>query len=58
MPGAAAAGGTSDRKQREIYVGNLAIGVTSPELLQEFFNKVGRGAGGGLEWWGGGGEGG
>lgn len=39
-PGAAAAPGEATRKQREIYVGNLAIGVLTPDLLKEFFNQV------------------
>ena len=28
------------KKQREVYIGNLAIGVITPELLREFFNKA------------------
>ena len=45
---AATAAGTSqtqqqaaERKQREIYIGNLSIGTMSPELLREFFDAVG-----------------
>ena len=39
--GAATAPGlVSDKKQREVYVGNLAIGIVSPEILREFFNQV------------------
>lgn len=30
---------TIDRKQREIYIGNLAIGIISRELLKEFFDQ-------------------
>lgn len=33
---------TIDRKQREIYIGNLAVGITTRELLREFFDQVGR----------------
>ncbi len=31
---------TLDRKQREAYVGNLAVGVITRELLEEFFNQA------------------
>lgn len=31
---------TIDRKQREIYIGNLAVGITTKELLREFFDQV------------------
>jgi splicing factor U2AF subunit len=31
---------TLDRKQREAYVGNLAVGVITKELLEEFFNQA------------------
>lgn len=38
---------TAARKAREIYIGNLAIGVITPDLLREFFDQVCRlGAGG------------
>ncbi|PSC72638.1 splicing factor u2af 65 kda [Micractinium conductrix] len=30
---------TIDRKQREIYIGNLAIGITTKEILYELFNQ-------------------
>lgn len=30
----------TDRKQREIYIGNLAIGIITQELLKEFFDQV------------------
>ncbi|KAI7840349.1 hypothetical protein COHA_006131 [Chlorella ohadii] len=49
MPGglAAAAGGaqqsqleTLHRKQREVYIGNLAIGIITKDLLQEFWDQV------------------
>ena len=58
MPGglaaaAAGAGGqasqqdTLHRKQREVYIGNLAIGIITKDLLQEFWDQVGGwGAGG------------
>lgn len=36
----AAASATADRKAREIYIGNLAIGIITQELLAEFFNQV------------------
>lgn len=32
---------TAARKAREIYIGNLAIGVMTPELLKELFDQVG-----------------
>ena len=40
---------TAARKAREIYIGNLAIGIITPELLREFFDqvRVGREGGGG-----------
>ena len=31
---------TADRKAREIYVGNLAIGVVTPDMLKELFNAI------------------
>lgn len=31
---------TADRKSREIYVGNLAIGVVTTDMLRELFNTV------------------
>ena len=31
---------TVDRKQREIYIGNLAIGLIGGDLLREFFDAV------------------
>ncbi|EFN58712.1 hypothetical protein CHLNCDRAFT_50180 [Chlorella variabilis] len=31
---------TAARKAREIYIGNLAIGIITPELLREFFDQV------------------
>lgn len=31
---------TADRKAREIYVGNLAIGVVTTDMLRELFNTV------------------
>lgn len=31
---------TQQRKAREIYIGNLAIGTVSPEILREFFNAA------------------
>ena len=31
---------TLDRKQREVYVGNLAIGVVTKQILEEFFNQA------------------
>lgn len=49
MPGglAAAAGGaqqsqleTLHRKQREVYIGNLAIGIITKDLLQEFWDQA------------------
>lgn len=30
----------SDRKQREVYIGNLQIGVVTQEVLKDFFNQV------------------
>lgn len=33
---------TIDRKQREIYIGNLAVGITTKELLREFFDQARR----------------
>eukprot|EP00887_Chlorella_sp_A99_P001501 scaffold8.g1501.t1 len=36
----AAASATADRKAREIYIGNLAIGIITQELLAEFFNQA------------------
>ena len=39
-PVATASAPSSDRKQREVYIGNLAIGVTTEEILLEFFNKA------------------
>lgn len=47
---------TLHRKQREIYIGNLAIGLTTKELLYEFWNQVGSGCFGrlkALRWIGG-----
>lgn len=38
--GADTAAVTLDRKQREVYVGNLAIGVINGKLLEEFFNQA------------------
>ena len=29
-----------DRKQREVYVGNLAVGIITKQLLEEFFNQA------------------
>lgn len=34
------AAATADRKAREIYVGNLAIGVVTPDMLRELFNTI------------------
>ncbi|KAG2446514.1 hypothetical protein HYH02_008503 [Chlamydomonas schloesseri] len=31
---------TADRKSREIYVGNLAIGVVTADMLKELFNTI------------------
>lgn len=31
---------TLDRKQREVYVGNLAIGAINGKLIEEFFNQA------------------
>lgn len=56
MPGglaAAAAGGqqsqleTLHRKQREVYIGNLAIGIITKDLLQEFWDQARRQLGAG-----------
>lgn len=30
----------ANRKQREVYVGNLAIGSVTPDILRELFNAV------------------
>jgi splicing factor U2AF 65 kDa subunit len=39
-PGADPTAAALDRKQREVYIGNLAIGSTTSEVLKDFFNQA------------------
>ncbi|RMZ55170.1 hypothetical protein APUTEX25_005448 [Auxenochlorella protothecoides] len=36
----AAAGGLTDKRQREVYIGNLAMGQVTADMLREFFNQA------------------
>lgn len=38
--GSSTGGLLTDKKQREVYVGNLAIGIVTPDVLKDFFNQV------------------